>query len=151
MKVLIVDDQAENQKAAKEFFKSQGIEVEVVANLEAATEKLREGPFVAGIFDVMIPRTEGEKPERLGPEVGKVANEMSASYVYLTGGYHHHETPIAKVFSDEFCLERDIGKTVADKSEPIAWGAAWATIKSWGHLEEIWAAQQRRWKYRRKP
>lgn len=142
MKVLVVEDQSENVIAALEFFENEGIEVEVVGNVEAAQRKLEEEDFGAAIIDVEIPRVEGGKPEKVGVEIGEIAKGLDLPHVYLTGGYHHHG-PQAKVFLDEFCLEKNQGDLVPDKSNPEAWAKAWQRLQSMGNLNEIFAARNR--------
>ena len=153
MKVLVVEDDVANAITAMQFFNSKDVEAVIVSNVETAVQKLQEEVFLAAILDVEIPRGKGANPERLGPEVGKVAKEGGVPYVYLTGytphghGHHHGHGPQAMVFLDEVCLEKGQGETVPAKSSAEAWAKAWEILQSTGNLEEIYNARVRYKKY----
>lgn len=147
MKVLVVEDRIENTLAALKFFDGEDIPIEIASTVKDAIQKLHEEIFGAAVLDVEIPMFEGAPVEGVGHEVGKIAKDLEVPYVYLTGGYYHHDRPEARVFINEVCLKANQGDSTPEKTDPGAWAKAWEALQSMGNLEEIYEARVRYKKY----
>jgi len=58
-RILVVEDEPGIAMALEDDFRSEGYEVEVVGDGEAASRRAREQPFDVVVLDVMLPRKDG--------------------------------------------------------------------------------------------
>jgi len=124
IKILVVEDQLENLKAAKKFFNHIGkLSVDYVTNLEEAKKKLMNEDYFLGIFDLDIPVKEGERvAEKAGLELGTIAREKkNMFYVYYSGGFFHGTPRTTVYLSEKAVLRGQPDFDTFSKESPRGW------------------------------
>jgi len=58
-RILVVEDEPGIAMALEDDFRSEGYEVEVIGDGEAASSRAREQPFDVIVLDLMLPRKDG--------------------------------------------------------------------------------------------
>ncbi len=137
IEILVVEDREENKRAAQEYFNTrEEVHADFATSYDEAMQKLESKAYHGAIL--------GAKTEKLGTELGKQLEKSFTPYVFLSGGYFHHDRPMAKVFLDEFCARKNIGKTVEDKTKSNAWKSAYeALMETYPDLDGFIAAKER--------
>lgn len=130
LEILVVDDRAENRMAAQEYFSTRtDVKVNFAASYCEGLQKLREGLYAVGIFDLELPRTEGAEPEKLGFELAKEAEKYMMPWAVVTAGIDHHRCTAAFV---RYCWEG-----IINPSESITNTSEAAKNYSRGIMQEI--------------
>jgi len=144
LEVLVVEDNPKNKVAAQTFFDTQeGMRVDFATTYEEGLRRLQENIYAAAIFDLELPRKEGNEPERLGFELGEEAKKLRVPFCILTGGFFHHGLT-AKIYpmGDEALKEN--APAGIEKTDPHAWEMAYQSILNiCPNPEEIVAAKRR--------
>jgi len=142
MRFLVVEDRLENQKAAKNFFTSIGVEVEFASTFEEGEQKLDNEveSYHAAIIDLELP-VPGGCVEKVGFALAEKAHTYGLPCVVLTAGpYHHGETSL--VFDeDEIELKRGPAKDT-----PAAYQVAFDVLCDLcplANMEEIFVSRKR--------
>jgi CheY-like chemotaxis protein len=90
IQVLVVDDREENRNAAAEYFKTrEDVNVDFAKTYEQAIKMLNEKVYYFGLFDLELPRKEGDAPEKLGFYLADEADKTLIPWAILTAGLGH--------------------------------------------------------------
>ncbi|MBT4111147.1 hypothetical protein HOE37_04780 [Candidatus Woesearchaeota archaeon] len=154
LEILVVDDREENRKAAQVYFESiDGVHVDFAVNYEEGLQKLRQGPYAIGMFDLELPKAEGYQPEILGFELAKEAERRYIPWLVITAGIDNHnnlgEVAFVNYFWEGIVDPTEIReKTRAPKSDPKSWQEVYEKIiREIPNVEEIQQARTRYAKY----
>jgi len=101
LRVLLVDDNAINQKVAVRILQQLGYQPEVAANGRDALEKLDRQPFDFIFMDVMMPEMDGLEATRL------------LRKRQMIGGYNHYQSRIIIVAMTAHAMQGDREKCLA--------------------------------------
>lgn len=122
IEVLIVEDKQENKEAAQKYFKTRNdVKIDFASTFEEGLKKLRQKKHDFGIFDLELPKKEGDEPEKLGFDLAKEAEKLIIPWAVITAGIDHHQCYSAFVsyFWEEEKAPREITET--PKNDPRAW------------------------------
>ncbi|MEA3514863.1 MAG: hypothetical protein U9R34_05270 [Nanoarchaeota archaeon] len=96
--ILIVEDREENRRAAQEYFDMRSdVCVDFAPNYDEGVRKLQTGLYGLGIFDLELPRSEEDEPEKLGFELAREATKYAMPWAVITAGIDHHQCKAAFV------------------------------------------------------
>jgi signal transduction histidine kinase/DNA-binding LytR/AlgR family response regulator len=101
LKVLLVDDNAINQKVAVRILQQFGYQPEVAGNGREALDKLDQQPFDFIFMDVMMPELDGLEATRL------------LRKRQMIGGYNHYQSRIIIVAMTAHAMQGDREKCIA--------------------------------------
>ncbi len=147
LEILVVEDREENRRGAQEYFDTiTNVRVDFATNYNDGLQKLQEGSYAVGIFDLELPRTEGDEPEKLGFELGYEAQRLAIPYCIITGGRNHGipATAIYPMGNEKLCK---ITRQNVDKTYPEAWKNAYESILEACPVDALLAARERYKKY----
>ncbi len=118
-RMLIVEDREENIKAALEYFNRVDQPVDIAETYSAGEELLRSKEYDFAIFDLELPKKEGDQPGKLGFGLADIANELYLPWAVITSGTDHHQCTAAFVtyFWKEDRTFREITETPKNVSE----------------------------------
>jgi hypothetical protein len=137
LEILVLEDKY--GKIAMEALAKAGVKPKIVENLEEFMKEVENPNYAGAILDLNFPRKQGEKAELLGYEAGKIAEQHGLPRVYLTGGYFHHTTELAKIFLDEEIS----GGNAPAKDKPEAWKMAYEKLPPAEIMRAAVAAKKR--------
>jgi len=144
LEILVVEDREENRIGAQQYFsKIAGTRVDFATNYNEGLQKLEEGLYAVGIFDLELPRTEGDTPEELGFMLGQEAQRLAIPYSILTGGKNHG---VSATITYPMGVERlsIVTRQNVDKTNPEAWKVAYESIlEAYPDVTAILAARER--------
>jgi CheY-like chemotaxis protein/HPt (histidine-containing phosphotransfer) domain-containing protein len=101
LRILLVDDNAINQKVAMRIMQQFGYQPEVAGNGREALEKLDHQPFDFIFMDVMMPELDGLEATRL------------LRKRQMIGGYHNYQSRIIVVAMTAHAMQGDREKCIA--------------------------------------
>lgn len=89
--ILVVEDRKKNLEAAKKYFDSRDdVCVKFVTNFEDGLAEIRNNIYTFGIFDLELPKRDGDCPEKLGLELSNEASKYAINWAIVTSGFFHH-------------------------------------------------------------
>jgi len=161
LEILVVDDRTENRMVAQEYFNTRtDVKVDFATSYSEGLQKLREGLYAIGIFDLELPRMEGSEPEKLGFELAREAERYMMPWAVITTGIDHHNCKAAFV---SYCWNglidpseavrnnhrRDIIREITEtpKTDPKCWQRVYETlIGNTPDIAELVAAREMKYR-----
>lgn len=137
LEILVLEDK--HGEVAENALTELGLKPHIVGDLEAFMKEVENPNYGGAILDLNFPRKQGEKAELLGYEAGKIAEQHGLPRVYLTGGYFHHTTELAKIFLDE----ETAGGNAPAKDKPEAWKMAYEKLPPEGTMRATVTTKKR--------
>jgi len=132
LELLIVEDDFVNTVAAHIYFqKIKEVKIDFATTYEEGKKKLEEKVYAGAIIDWHIPQSKGKSPEKVGFDLGKIAEKYAVDYIIFTGGIGHSGKPTVFIYP---LGEKSMKKETKHpgKAESEAWGEAYKA------LQEIW-------------
>lgn len=112
IQVLVVDDREENRNAAAEYFKTrEDVEVDFAESYTQAMEMLNKKVYYYGLFDLELPKKEGDEPEKLGFDLAEKADDLMMPWAIITAGRGHGRTEEEMQCANATHFLGDIDKT----------------------------------------
>jgi len=122
LEILVVDDREENIMAAKKAFNKKNLIMDYANDYEQGLTKLQTKPYALGIFDLELPRRQGEKPEKLGFGLAEEAKKYYVDWAIITAGIDHHNCKSAFVKFHYDSPKKEFEEiTEGPKSDPATW------------------------------
>ena len=149
LELLIVEDGLMNRAAASIYFKKiEGVKPDFAETYEEARKKLEEKVYAGAIIDLHIPEKKGGRPEKLGFDLGRIAEKYAVNHIIFTGGIGHHGQPTVFIYLNGD-KTRKKETQYPGKAEPEAWEEAYKALqKFWYNVEEVLKSKLRYKKFR---
>jgi len=155
LEILIVEDREENRIAAKKYFNTQNVCVDFATSYDEGLQKLQEGLYAVGIFDLELPRKKGDEPEKLGFELAKKATKYAMPWAVITAGTDHHQCKaafVSYIWEGIKDPNEKLGEiTEIPKTDLRSWQKVYETLVQNQDIDEIVAARKRYKKFVGKP
>ena len=157
LEILIVEDREENRRAAQEYFDTRDdTRVDFATSYDEGLQKLQEGLYGIGIFDLELPKSEGAEPEKLGFELAREATKYAMPWAVITAGIDHHKCKAAFVSYSREGI-KDPNKKLTEiteipKTDSRSWQTVYETlVKNAPNIAETVASRERYKRFVGKP